>query len=263
MMARRVSMKIKRQEAPDWIFPWRPTGEPLFPKLLALAAVSVMFALMLSALRVRTVVASPWAGRKASVIQVLDDVDGRALTLRAREGGPFPSRFEPAEWPVFATLEKAALDAARAPLPPYVPALRELPPEITRSPALAEPGKVVLPTPTAPSPTAMVADHGPLKPRILPLSGINTASIPDELPAFSGEVTPSMAADAVRFLIRIDAAGYLTDCLSLDAGDEAGPSPLETWLRGIRFKPDPSKTTRWAAVRVAFTNPPAHGTIDR
>lgn len=256
-------MKIKRQEAPDWIFPWRPAGEPLFPKLLALVAVCVMFALMLSALRVRTVVTSPWVGRKASVIQVLDDIDGRALTLRAREGGPFPSRFEPAEWPVFATLEKAALDAARATLPPYVPALRELPLEITRSPALAEPGKVVLPTPTAAAPAAAPKSHGPLVPRILPLSGISSAAIPDELPGFSGEVSPSMAADAVRFLVRIDAAGYLTDCLSLDAGDEAGPSPLESWLRGIRFKPDPSKPSRWAAVRVVFTNPPDHGTVIR
>jgi hypothetical protein len=195
------------------------------------------------------------------VIHVLDDIDGRALTVRAREGGPFPSRFEPAEWPAFTTLEKAALDAARAPLPPYLPTLREIPGETTHSPALAEPGKVVLPAPTPSPPVTRSSDRGPLVPTLLPLSGITANSIPGVLPAFPGEVTPSMAADPVRFLIRIDAAGYLTECLSLDAGDEAGPSPLETWLRGVRFKPDPSRPSRWAALRVAFTQLPANGTL--
>ena len=38
VMAKRVSIKHKRKEAPEWVFPWRRLGESPFPKWFAIAA---------------------------------------------------------------------------------------------------------------------------------------------------------------------------------------------------------------------------------
>jgi hypothetical protein len=253
-MTRRVSMKAKRREAPEWIFPWRPAGEPWVPKILALALVATLFAVLLSSVRIRTVVESPWTMRKASVIQVLDNANGRALTLRAREGGPFPSRFEPADWPEFLALEKTVLESSRTALPPYRPALRELTQGKRRMPALTEPGRAVLPPPQRIPQSAALAVTTRLTPMIHPIAGIHATVMPDAVPAYPGEVTPALAAAPTRFLVRLNPAGNVTDCVSLDAGDEAGPSELERWLRGVSFKPGPTKASRWVALGISFVN---------
>lgn len=253
-MAARVSMKAKRREAPEWIYPWRPAGEPWLPKLLALALVATLFALLLTSVRIRTVVDSPWSARNASVIQVPDDAGGRALTLRAREGGPFPSRFEPSEWPEFMASEKSVLEASRTELPGYRPVLREMTAGKRRMPALTEPGRAVLPKPPGNPPAAASPVTARLMPVITPISGIHATAMPDAVPDFPGEVTPTLAAAPTRFLVRLDPAGGVTDCVSLDAGDELGPSALEQWLRGVSFKPGPTKTSRWVALGVSFVN---------
>lgn len=253
-MASRVSMKAKRREAPEWIFQWRPAGEPWLPKFLALALVATVFAVLLSSVRIRTVVDSPWSSRKASVIQVLDDASGRALTLRAQEGGPFPSRFEPSGWPEFVALEKSVLDASRTALPGYRPVLRELNAGKRRMPALTEPGRAVLPKPIGNPRPELPAASARLMPQIVPISGIHATAMPDALPDFPGEVTPALAAAPTRFLVRLDPSGSVTDCVSLDAGDEAGPLALERWLRGVSFKPGPTKASRWVALGVSFVN---------
>jgi hypothetical protein len=255
-MARRISMKDKRRDAPDWIFQWRPAGEPWFPKFLALALVVTVFAVLLSSVRIRTVVDSPWSSRKAAVIQVLDDAGGRALSLRAREGGPFPSRFEPSGWPELVALEKSALGIGKTTLPGYRPALRELSAGKRRMPALTEPGNAVLPKPLGSPRPGIPAAAARLVARIVPISGIHASAMPDTLPDFPGEVTPALAAAPTRFLVRLDPAGSVTDCVSLDAGDEAGPSDLERWMRGVSFKPGPAKASRWVALGVTFVNQP-------
>ena len=253
-MARRVSMKVKRQEAPEWIFPWRTVGEPWLPKFLALALVAVVFAVLLSSVRIRTAVDSPWSSRRASVIQVLDNPDGRALRLRAQEGGPFPSRFEPSEWPAFVALEKSILESTRGELPGYRPVLREMTAGKRRMPGLSEPGRAVLPHPSVTPRPAVQEVPTRLVPEITPISGIHATAMPDALPDFPGEVTPVLAAAPTRFLVRLDPSGSVTDCVSLDAGDEAGPSELERWLRGVSFKPGPTKASRWVALGVSFVN---------
>lgn len=265
MMARRVSMKAKRREAPDWIYPWRPAGEPWLPKFLALALVATVFAVLLSSVRIRTVVDSPWSSRKASVIQVLDDAGGRALTLRAQEGGPFPSRFEPSGWPDFVALEKSVLEASRTAMPVYRPLLRDITASKRRMPALTDPGLAVLPQPPGNPQPPGPAVAARLVPVIVPISGIHATALPDALPDFPGEVTPTLAAAPTRFLVRLDPAGSVTDCVSLDAGDELGPSALEQWLRGVSFKPGPTKASRWVALGVSFVNRPtvADGTESR
>lgn len=263
-MAARVSMKTKRREAPEWVFSWKPRGEPAFPKFLALAAVTLAFGVFLTSVRIHTAAPVVWSNRKASLIQVLDDAEGRALTLRAREGGPFPSRFEPSDWAAYATLEKAAMDAARTPQRSYRPSLRDLTEELPGTlPALAEPGVPVLPRPRPPGLPAQPSEPVALMPVILPISGIRPDAMPRELPRFEGQPDASITAEPPRFLMRLDAAGTVLDCMALDGGDEAGPSALEKWLRGIRFPADPGKPPRWISVRVSFINQAADGTDAR
>lgn len=263
-MAARVSMKTKRREAPEWVFSWKPRGEPAFPKFLALAAVTLAFGIFLTSVRIHTAAPVVWSNRKASLIHAIDDAEGRALTLRAREGGPFPSRFEPSHWAAYATLEKAAMDAARTPPRMYRPTLREYsdePPGVM--PALAEPGIPVLPRPRLPGSAAPPAVSVALMPVILPISGIRADAVPRDLPRFEGQPDASITAEPPRFLIRLDPSGAVRDCMALDGGDEAGPSTLEKWLRGIRFKADPGKASRWISVRVSFINQATDGTDAR
>lgn len=263
-MSAPVSLKTLRREEPGWIFPWRPRRESSFAKWLAVAMVAALFSLMVTSLRITVVPVAPGSARKASVIQVLDDAIGRDLTLRAREGGPFPSRFEPSLWPTLAGIESAALAATRTLPPPYHPTLRALPPERSEPPSLSQPGRVVLPRPPA-SPTGEGDSTAatPLRtlPVILPLSGVTAADLPADLPGFDGTVSPAIAAEPPRFLLRLSPAGEVLDCIPLDAGDDS--AALTRWLRALRFPATTRPPQRWIAIGVTFTNRPADGTDPR
>jgi hypothetical protein len=263
MMAKRVSIKHKRMEAPDWVFPWRKGGDAWFPGWFAILLVGAAFAFFVTSVRIRVTPPMPWAAKKAALIQVTDDAEGRALTLRAREGGPFPSRFEPSEWAQGLALERAAFEAARWTPPPYQAALRDLPTEPPPVTLLAAKGEPVLPKRSVAPPAAANPGNLKLAPRLFPLSGITQASMPHELPPFAGEVDAAMTAETWRFLVRLDVTGNVIDCISLTGGDEAGAPALETWLRGVSFLTEPSKTTRWIAVGVGFINQASDGTDAR
>lgn len=261
-MAKRVSMKHKRREAPEWIFPWGGLRTLSFAKVFAIVLTGSAFAVLLTSVRIRVAAPVPWAAPKAAVIQVLDDAEGRSLTLRAREGGPFPSRFDPAAWELTPAIEQVAWQATRWRPPPYVPPLRELPDE----PAplrLAKPGAPVLPTCEPPAEPVRMAGKLLVVPTLDPLSGITRAEMPRELPPFDGEVTPAMAAASWRFMLRVDAAGAVMDCVSLTGGDEPGKVPLEAWLRRVSFQPDRAGATRWIALGLGFFNQPADGSDAR
>lgn len=256
-MAARVSMKTKRKQAPAWIFPWPPPRESPWPKIAAVLLCAGGFAVLLTSVRVRVAAPVPWAARKAAVIQALDDVDGRALALRAREGGPFPSRFEPATWEFAPDIRQTL---AWQPVP-YTPVLRELP-EAQASSRLATPGGVAWP------PRRMRAEPAPrmpargLVPVLMPLAGIDTDEMPASPPAFGQPVDPAMAAEPWRFLLRLDRSGAVLDCVSLSAG-ESGKAALESWLRRLSFQPDAPAAERWVSVGIGFINQPADGTDAR
>ena len=114
---------------PEWIFRWRGSRRPLFPRLFALVLVGGVFTLLVTTVKIRVEAPEKSSLRKASVIYLTDDAQGRALTLRAQEGGPFPSRFVLSQWAGLAELEKAAMEAARFQPLPYVPQLQDLPVE--------------------------------------------------------------------------------------------------------------------------------------
>ena len=144
-MGKPTSRMHPHQGAPEWVFQWRqPMGSPLH-KWVAILMVGGGFAFFLTSVRIRVVPPTPWATHKASVIHVTDDAEGRMLTLRAREGGPFPSRFEPSAWDGAAALERSAFEAARWTPPAYIPELRNLPDEVTPPVPLAVKGERILP----------------------------------------------------------------------------------------------------------------------
>jgi hypothetical protein len=258
-MAKRVSMKHKRMEAPEWVFPWRRPRGPQWPYFIALVISGAVFALLLSSVRIRVSPPVSWATAKASVIRVLDDVDGRALMLMAREGGPFPSRFDPGEWERSRETGREVDQSARWQAPPYVPALREL---RHKEPAAASrwtsPRGPVLPVRKPAPARPQTLEKRAQQPVLFPLSGIDAASLPRELPPFDANVDPAVTAEPWRFLLRLSASGAVLDCFPL-AGGEAGPSALDGWLRRVSFNPDPAKASRWIAVGVGFANSPDHG----
>jgi hypothetical protein len=219
-MARRVSIRHKRKEAPEWIFPWRPRRESYFPKLLALVFVTVLFTVMITSVKIRVAAPTPWAAKKAAVILTANDADSRALTLRAREGGPFPSRFEPSEWDAVRDLEESVFSAARWTTSAYQPTLRPFPEKSPALPLLVDPNEPVLPKRRAPSTEAPAAANPQLAPVIEPLSGIDRASLPKELPPFDGVIDAELTAESWRFLVRLGPAGNVEECAALTGGDE-------------------------------------------
>jgi hypothetical protein len=262
-MAKRVSMKHKRMAAPEWVFPWRRPRGPQWPFLIAVATSGAVFALLLSSVRIHVSSPVSWTAAKASVIRVLDDVDGRALTLMAREGGPFPSRFDPADWPWARETGREVYQSARWQAPPYVPALRELARKQAAASRWISPRGPVLPVRKPAPAVVLTPEKRALQPVLLPLSGIDAASLPRELPSFDASVDPAMTAEPWRFLLRLGTSGAVLDCFPLAGGDEAGPSALDGWLRRLSFNPDPAKADRWIAVGVGFANSPDHGTDAR
>ncbi|MDP3851530.1 MAG: hypothetical protein Q8Q59_13565 [Luteolibacter sp.] len=255
-MAKRVSMKHKRMEAPEWVFSWRQPGGSWFPKMIAILVTSGVFAVLLSFVRIQVAAPVPWAAPKAAVIQVLDDAEGRTLTLRAREGGPFPSRFDPSGWEWAVATEREAHEKARWRPEPYVPILRKLPDvDAAATPPLAARGVPVLPI-RRPAKDAAPANRAKsvLAPALYPLSGMPVEWLPEKLPAFDQVVDSMMAAEPWRFLLRLDTAGRVLDCVSLSGGDEAGRSALDDWLRHVSFQPDSAKPPAWIAVGVGFSN---------
>ena len=72
-----------------------------------------------------------------------------------------------------------------------------------------------------------------------------------------------MTAEPWHFLVRLDAAGNVMDCVSLAGEAEGDAAPLEAWLRRVSFNPEPKKPSRWIAVGVGFTNQAADGSDAR
>lgn len=262
-MAKRVSIKHKRREAPVWVFSWQRLGESPFSRWFATLLVAAGFTLLLTSVRIRVFPPVSLAASKASVIHVLNDAEGRALTLRAREGGPFPSRFELSDWEGAADLERAAFEAARWSPPPYAPVLRDLPEEVVPRLRLSTKGGAVLPERRSPRGAGPAGAKATLAPVLYPLSGISAAEMPRDLPRFDGAVDATVTAEPWRFLVRLDSGGNVKECVSLAGGDEAGPSPLEVWLQRVSFNPAPAVPSRWIAVGVGFTNQSSDGTDAR
>ena len=257
-------MKEKRRAAPQWVFSWRQPRGAWFPKALAFTAVAVGFTFLLTTVRIRVIPPAPWAARKAAVIQVADDADGRTLQIRAREGGPFPSRFDPADWEGTAALENALMAAAGGASAPVRPVLRNFPEDgLPQTPLLASRGEAVLPKHQPIAPNPLPTTELSLVPVLHVRSGLTPGEMPDELPPFPGPLDQALkevAADPGQFLLHIDASGRVLSSVSLTGQDESG---LADWLLAVRFKPDPASPSRWVVVAVGLIIQPTNGTDTR
>ena len=262
-MAAPTTSHEPRRDAPEWVFQWRLSMGSSLHKWTATLMVGGGFALFLTSSRIRVVPPMPWAARKATVIHVANDAEGRALTLQAREGGPFPSRFDLNAWDGAAAMERRAFADSRWSPPPYVPELRKLPDQPPPRVTLAATGQPTLPPLPAPAEAAMPPVKLRPTPDLYPLSASAAAALPRELPPFAPAVIAALPAEPIRFLVRLDAAGSVMDCVAMLGGDEAGPSPVEAWLRHVAFRPDAAKPSRWVVVDVGFTNQPADGPVTR
>jgi hypothetical protein len=259
-MASRAVRPPKLIGTPQWLFSWKPNRTPLFPKVLATVVVVVGFAFLMS-LKVRLVALEKTAPRRASVIYLQDDAPGRALNLRAREGGPFPSRFRPENWDGLAPLEAAGADIARPPLPPYVPKIRDLSAENQLRPLeLAAKGQSFFPTRSLEKVEPPHFAKSKLAPVLYPFSGIAQEMLPRELPPFTAAVDSAMSSASWRFLLRLNPEGSVAECVSLEKGGEVGSAALEKWLQTLQFPAQPDRSSRWISLGIGFINQPADGT---
>lgn len=239
------------------IFPWQRKAPPLWKKLLAVAFATTFFGIMMS-VKVQVRPPEKLVAARKSVIFLDDSGAGRALALRAREGGPFPARFSLSRWHGLDDVEKAAIDAVRYLPTPYVPEVQELPAaNQLQSLELAARGKSYFP-PHPPVVNLIPDTHGvALAPVLHPLAGVTAAELPAELPPFDLAWQPPAGADPNkpyrRFLVQVDESGGVTECIPMDAG------ALEAtgWLRRARFRTESvGGGPRWIAVGLAFTNQP-------
>lgn len=253
-MTARVSIKEKRREAPAWVFVWKPLGRPLSARLLPFILAASLFLLALVSLRVQVTPPKPWNARKGSLIHAVNNAEGRALAMRARDGGPFPSRFDLSDWPGTAALEQDILRRAVREPAPYVPTLRSLGSDpLAGDVALSAPGLPVLPRhpPDAALPASPTKDLQ-LVPVLRGLSGIRPADIPTDLPAFDPTLAAKLSLRDWRFLVRLDASGRVAKCVALSGEDDAA---LADWLAGVSFQSKSAKAApRWIAVQVGFIN---------
>lgn len=249
---------------PLWIFRWRPHKEPLLPKLVAVVLMGGLFTFLITTVQVRVEALEKSAPRKASLIYLGDGVQGRALSLKAEEGGPFPSRFELSQWGGMEKLEAAAMDAVRIQPAPYEPELVDLSLGNELKPLdFATKGERFFPTRHLALDTAPDPGKIRLSPVLYPLSGIRGDELQQELPPFDAAVDATMSATAWRFLIRLNSEGGVAECVSLENSGEASAPVLEKWLRRIQFKPEPGKPFRWIALGIGFINQPVDGTDAR
>lgn len=249
----------------DWVFSWRPLGSPLLPKILALTFAATVFTLLITSVRVQLIRPEKVSPRKASLIYLGDDAQSRALALRAQEGGPFPSRFEPSSWLGLAETERLAMAAARYQPPTYQPELGGLPEANLVPPlVLAPQGKAFFPErPATVVPEAPAASEFTLLPQLYPLSAESAAAMPESLPPFDAPVDAVLTSANWRFLICLSPAGTVTQCVSLEKGGETAADALVYWLRQLPFPPAAETKDRWISLGIGFTHTPGHGTDAR
>jgi hypothetical protein len=258
-MSGAMSKPTRLTGTPEWVFRWKPRKSPLVPKLLALLLVGLGFAFILS-LRIKVVTPARSTSQAASVMILRNDAQGRAFTLKADEGGPFPSRFELSQWQGMAELEAVAWEAVKPRPKPYAPAMQELPDATLLRPLeLAVSGKSFFPPRVLADEPPPVIGSQRLHPTLFPLSGITRENLPTDLPPYE-EMTE---AGDWRFLLQLNAAGVVTECISLESTGKEAPAALVRWLRRVPFKSSLGQAARWLALELKFTNSLADGTDPR
>jgi hypothetical protein len=249
-MKRQVVRPVGVAGGSEWVFRWKPRGSPWVPKVLAVGIVSVGFALLL---KVKIQVVNPVreSSATASVMILRNDALGRALAQRAVEGGPFPSSFDLSQWEGMAALEAEASAALKVQARPHTAELLPLEETVLLRPLeLAAKGKSFFPPNVAEAEEPPMAGIGRVQPLLFPLSGGSRDDLPKDLPPFDS----GSEAEDWRFLLRLNAAGEVTECISLESAGKPAPEALERWVRQLAFRPAANQKSRWFGVDVVVTN---------
>ena len=245
-----------------WTFRWRGLDGTPFPGLIAMIIVAAGFAFFAATVRIRVSAPQQWVERKASIIHLPTDGEGRMWALRAQEGGPFPAKFDPTEWAKSLGADDLLTRATRLSTAVYEPKLRELPSDDDiPSLAVVDKGRPVFPKRVSRSGAAPVEVPVRLVPLLYPLAGLSHEEMPKELPPFAEPVDALMASASWRFLVRLREDGSVSECTPLlnDKGGEV----LAKWLRGVKFSPSAAKQAEWIGIGVGFANQPANGSDAR
>ena len=250
------------QAARNWVFRWRGLDGTPLRGLLSLLIVGSAFALFAATVRIRVRAPQQWVERKASIIHLPSGGEGKIWALRAQEGGPFPSRVDPADWEKSAGLQEAFLQATRLSSRPYEPKLRDLPEDDQVPPRpMSEKGERVFPKRTVKVAPVAAPAATKLAPVLFPLSGIGAESLPAQLPAFDAPIDAAMTAAAWRFLLRLRRDGSVSLCMPLV--DEPGGKVLAKWLGTLNFSPAVAEKSEWIGLGVLFTNQVTDGSDAR
>ena len=254
-MVNRQKSKHRPADSPEWIFRWRHFGDDLFPKVAALLICGSAFAVFLTMVRVRVVPPMQPEGRKGYLIYLNPGPEADAWALRAKEGGPFPSRFEPSEWEGIQGVEQAAMDAVKLPFQAHALQLRDLPWHSAVAPVLlADHSERVFPSPVKKAEEGVDFTAMELTPVIYPLSNLSPNELPGTLPPMDAKIDGVLSSSAWRMLVRLRADGSVAECVTLTGDSAGGTVILEKWLQGVRFKPVEGKASLWISIGIGFVN---------
>lgn len=245
------------------IFDWQVRRSPPLAKLGILTVAAAVFLIPLMAVRIR-VGSPPVQNAQSAAMMVLTPTNDPMHWIEAaRERGPFPTHFNPTEWPQSQALVEDVLDAVRGSMvPPHEPRYQELPEESPPPPVpLIAKGSRVLPTVAPPDFDDLDAVQVRSVPVLYPLS-IGAEELPDTHPPFDTAVTPEMAFQPWRFLLQIAPDGAVLHATALIGHNTPGRTDLTRWLESHRFPAHHGPADRWVAVAVTFQNHPADGADD-
>lgn len=235
-------------------FRWRHLRSPWLAKAGYVALAALVLVLPLSVIRIRVALPPVEKTHHASAMMLTSESDPMGWAARARAGGPFPSRFSPAEWMPAADIEREVLAAVRSrALPQQEPGWREPPAENDPPPPLLV-GKGLRHLP--PVPPAEIRPVAVEDVRQVPVFHSLTPGAAPPLaapPNFGADVTPELASQPWRFLVELTPAGTVSQVVALTGADVDGRSEIATWLRGHRFA-SADDGPRWIAVAVTFQN---------
>lgn len=239
----------------DWIYNWRQPSRSLLHSWSALLLVFGMFAFLLLAVRIRIPEPVERNAPQASRL-LLDSGDlSRQLAERASAEGPFPSRFEPAEWQGLDGLRADLKRSTEVELKKHQPRLLPFPTPAANPPRLARRGEPVLPErPLIPEQRPVDGNYH-VVPVISVVDGIIASELPGQLPAWEGPIGKELSARHWRFLVEVEGSGRVRDCMALAGGGELNPPQLVNWIRGLVFRTKPREEgRRWVAIDVGFEN---------
>lgn len=245
------------------IFQWRKPRASSIGKLGILAVAAGVLIVPLSFVNIDLAMQPVQESRSAEVMMLSPGSDPMQWLEVARDLGPFPTRFEPAEW----ADSKAAVDdvihhARNLSISRHQPQLLEFPKnEALPIVPLVVKGSSVLPRVATPEFTTIDTGRVTTTPVLYPLS-IDRDQMPTNRPPFGREVSSEMAYQPLRFLLEVTPDGIVRSAVALNGHNAPGRESLVDWIQSHRFPAMDLPGARWIAVAITFQNQSTDGVVD-